>query len=108
MQHTFAVSVSDDGYPHTQVLYWLQCCLMSQLFFFFQLFPLSRLCLFCFFFLSGPFQQRMLLMIWFDTSLLYAGLNIIPSLLHGRDQWSGHLSSPQQFMSVEKHLSLVT
>ena len=85
MQHTFAVSVSDDAYPHTQVLYWLQCCLMSQLFFFFSALPIEPALLVFFFFLSGPFQQRMLLMIWFDTSLLYAGLNIIPSLLHGRD-----------------------
>lgn len=59
-------------------------------------------------FLSDPFEQRMLLMIRFDTSLLYAGLNIIPSLLQGRDRWSGHLSSSQRFTSVEKHLSLVT
>lgn len=56
----------------------------------FQLFPLSRLCLFS---CLVRWSRKMLLMIWFDMSLLYAGLNIIPSPCQGRDcgqllEWS--------------------
>lgn len=48
----------------------------------FQLFPLSRLCLFS---RLVRWSRKMLLMMWFDTSLLYAGLNMIPPLCSGRD-----------------------
>ena len=66
MQHTFAVSVSDDAYPHTQVLYWLQCCLMSQLFFFFSALPIEpALLVFFFFFLFFSFLN------WRISKLLF-------------------------------------